>query len=85
MPTSATPDPLRENGESTRCLAASRRKGAGDGIDKTFANGGCGNWHRLAGQHMRPRWCSRAEPHCPPVPFCCARPKFLDGSMSLGQ
>jgi vitamin B12/bleomycin/antimicrobial peptide transport system ATP-binding/permease protein len=74
---------VRENGESIALLGGEQEER--DGIDKTFANV-LQRWARLAGQHMRTTLVSQGSSLIAPVvPLLLCAPKFLDGSMSLGQ
>ncbi|QIG97333.1 MULTISPECIES: ABC transporter ATP-binding protein/permease [unclassified Bradyrhizobium] len=74
---------LRENGESIALLGGEDEER--DGIDKTFANV-LRQWARLAGQHMRTTLVSQGSSLIAPVvPILLCAPKFLDGSMTLGQ
>jgi putative ATP-binding cassette transporter len=74
---------VRENGESIALLGGEQEER--DGIDKTFANA-MRQWARLAGQHMRTTLVSQGSSLIAPVvPLLLCAPKFLDGSMTLGQ
>jgi len=74
---------VRENGESIALLGGEEEER--DGIDKTFSNV-LRQWARLAGQHMRTTLVSQGSSLIAPVvPLLLCAPKFLDGSMSLGQ
>src|ERR1700704_899498 len=74
---------VRENGESIALLGGEEEER--DGIDKTFT-GVLRQWARLAGQHMRTTLVSPGSGLIAPVvPLLLCAPKFLDGSMSLGQ
>jgi putative ATP-binding cassette transporter len=74
---------VRENGESIALLGGEEEER--DGIDKTFGNV-LRQWARLAGQHMRTTLVSQGSSLIAPVvPLLLCAPKFLDGSMSLGQ
>src|SRR4030081_3298261 len=74
---------VRENGESIALLGGEQEER--DGIDKTFGKV-LRQWARLAGQHMRTTLVSQGSSLIAPVvPLLLAAPKFLDGSMSLGQ
>ena len=74
---------MRENGESIALLGGEEEER--DGIDKTFANV-LRQWARLAGQHMRTTLVSQGSSLIAPVvPLLLCAPKFLDGSMTLGQ
>ncbi|WP_165445725.1 ABC transporter ATP-binding protein/permease [Bradyrhizobium uaiense] len=74
---------VRENGESIALLGGETEER--DGIDKTFSNV-LRQWARLAGQHMRTTLVSQGSSLIAPViPVLLCAPKFLDGSMTLGQ
>ncbi len=74
---------VRENGESIALLGGEEEER--DGIDRTFANV-LRQWARLAGQHMRTTLVSQGSSLIAPViPLLLCAPKFLDGSMTLGQ
>ena len=74
---------VRENGESIALLGGEEEERSG--IDRTFA-GVLGRWARLTGQHMRTTLVSQGSSlFAPVVPVLLCAPKFLDGSMSLGQ
>jgi vitamin B12/bleomycin/antimicrobial peptide transport system ATP-binding/permease protein len=74
---------VRENGESIALLGGEDEER--DGIDKTFSNV-LRQWARLAGQHMRTTLVSQGSSLIAPVvPILLCAPKFLDGSMTLGQ
>jgi putative ATP-binding cassette transporter len=74
---------VRENGESIALLGGEQEER--DGIDKTFTNV-LRQWSRLAGQHMRTTLVSQGSSLIAPVvPVLLCAPKFLDGSMTLGQ
>jgi len=74
---------VRENGESIALLGGEEEENAG--IDRTFA-GVLSRWARLTGQHMRTTLVSQGSSlFAPVVPVLLCAPKFLDGSMSLGQ
>ena len=74
---------VRENGESIALLGGEEEERAG--IDKTFTNV-LRQWARLAGQHMRTTLVSQGSSLIAPVvPLLLCAPKFLDGSMTLGQ
>jgi len=74
---------VRENGESIALLGGEQEER--DGIDKTFTNV-LRQWSRLAGQHMRTTVVSQGSSLIAPVvPLLLCAPKFLDGSMTLGQ
>lgn len=74
---------VRENGESIALLGGESEER--DGINKTFAIV-LKQWANLAGQHMRTTVVSQGS-HliAPVVPLLLCAPKYLDGSMSLGQ
>ncbi|MBR0871813.1 ABC transporter ATP-binding protein/permease [Bradyrhizobium tropiciagri] len=74
---------VRENGESIALLGGEAEER--EGIDRTFSNV-LRQWARLAGQHMRTTLVSQGSNLIAPVvPLLLCAPKFLDGSMSLGQ
>jgi vitamin B12/bleomycin/antimicrobial peptide transport system ATP-binding/permease protein len=74
---------VRENGESIALLGGEEEER--DGIDKTFTRV-LRQWARLAGQHMRTTLVSQGSSLIAPVvPLLLCAPKFLDGSMTLGQ
>ncbi len=74
---------VRENGESIALLGGEEEER--NGIDKTFGNV-LRQWARLAGQHMRTTLVSQGSSLIAPVvPLLLCAPKFLDGSMTLGQ
>jgi vitamin B12/bleomycin/antimicrobial peptide transport system ATP-binding/permease protein len=74
---------VRENGESIALLGGEQEER--DGIDKTFGSV-LRQWARLAGQHMRTTLVSQGSSLIAPVvPILLCAPKFLDGSMSLGE
>src|ERR1700760_2865227 len=74
---------VRENGESIALLGGEEEERAG--IDNAFGNV-LRQWARLAGQHMRTTLVSRGSSLIAPVvPLLLCAPKFLDGSMTLGQ
>jgi len=74
---------VRENGESIALLGGEQEER--DGIDRTFSNV-LRQWARLAGQHMRTTLVSQSSSLIAPVvPLLLCAPKFLDGSMTLGQ
>src|SRR4051812_35931189 len=74
---------VRENGESIALLGGEDEER--DGINKTFGNV-LRQWARLAGQHMRTTLVSQGSSLIAPVvPLLLCAPKFLDGSMTLGQ
>ena len=74
---------VRENGESIALLGGEEEER--DGIDKTFTHV-LRQWARLAGQHMRTTLVSQGSSLIAPVvPLLLCAPKFLDGSMTLGE
>jgi putative ATP-binding cassette transporter len=74
---------VRENGESIALLGGEEEERAG--IDKTFGNV-LKQWARLAHQHMRTTLVSQGSSLIAPVvPLLLCAPKFLEGSMTLGQ
>jgi putative ATP-binding cassette transporter len=74
---------VRENGESIALLGGEQEER--DGIDKTFTKV-LHQWARIAGQHMRTTLVSQGSGLIAPVvPLLLCAPKFLDGSMTLGQ
>lgn len=74
---------VRENGESIALLGGEEEERSG--IDRTFA-GVLARWARLTGQHMRTTMVSQGSSlFAPVVPILLCAPKFLDGSMTLGQ
>src|SRR5215218_6626363 len=74
---------VRENGESIALLSGEDEER--DGIDRTFGDV-LRQWARLAGQHMRTTLVSQGSSLIAPVvPLLLCAPKFLDGSMTLGQ
>src|SRR5437899_3059462 len=74
---------VRENGESIALLGGEQEER--DGIERTFAKV-LRQWARLAGQHMRTTLVSQGSSLIAPVvPLLLCAPKFLDGSMTLGQ
>src|SRR5712672_1475645 len=74
---------VRENGESIALLGGEQEER--DGVDKTFTKV-LRQWARLAGQHMRTTLVSQGSSLIAPVvPLLLCAPKFLDGSMTLGQ
>jgi putative ATP-binding cassette transporter len=74
---------VRENGESIALLGGEAEER--DGIDKTFTKV-LRQWADLAGQHMRTTLVSQGSSMIAPVvPILLCAPKFLDGSMTLGQ
>jgi len=74
---------VRENGESIALLGGEEEERGG--IDRNFTNV-LRQWARLAGQHMRTTLVSQGSNLVAPVvPLLLCAPKFLDGSMTLGQ
>ncbi|MGO4439280.1 ABC transporter ATP-binding protein/permease [Rhizobium sp. RAF56] len=74
---------VRENGESIALLGGEEEER--NDLDKTFANV-IGQWALLAGQHMRTALISQGSSLIAPVvPILLCAPKFLEGSMTLGQ
>src|SRR5712675_2654197 len=74
---------VRENGESIALLGGEQEER--DGIDRTFTKV-LRQWARLAGQHMRTTLVPQGSSLIAPVvPLLLCAPKFLDGSMTLGQ
>lgn len=74
---------VRENGESIALLGGEQEER--DGIDRSFTKV-LQQWARLAGQHMRTTVVSQGSSLIAPVvPLLLCAPKFLDGSMTLGQ
>src|ERR1700759_516690 len=74
---------VRENGESIALLGGEEEERGG--IDRNFTSV-LRQWARLAGQHMRTTLVSQGSSLVAPVvPLLLCAPKFLDGSMSLGQ
>ncbi|WP_027555368.1 ABC transporter ATP-binding protein/permease [Bradyrhizobium sp. Cp5.3] len=74
---------VRENGESIALLGGEDEER--DGIDRNFSSV-LRQWARLAGQHMRTTLVSQGSSLVAPVvPLLLCAPKFLDGSMTLGQ
>ena len=74
---------VRENGESIALLGGEEEERSG--IDKSLTNV-LKQWARLCGQHMRTTVVSQGSNLIAPViPILLCAPKFLEGSMSLGQ
>lgn len=74
---------LRENGESIALLDGEEEERAG--IDRSFGNV-LRQWAKLAGQHMRTTIVSQGSSLIAPViPILLCAPKYLDGSMTLGE
>jgi vitamin B12/bleomycin/antimicrobial peptide transport system ATP-binding/permease protein len=74
---------VRENGESIALLGGEEEER--DGLDKNFTKV-LRQWSLLARQHMRTTLVSQGSNLIAPVvPLLLCAPKYLDGSMSLGQ
>jgi len=74
---------VRENGESIALLGGEEEER--NDLDKTFANV-LRQWALLARQHMRTTLVSHGSMLIAPVvPVLLCAPKFLEGSMTLGQ
>jgi putative ATP-binding cassette transporter len=74
---------VRENGESIALLGGEQEER--DGIDQTFSKV-LRQWARLAGQHMRTTLVSQGSSLIAPVvPLLLCAPKFLGGTMTLGE
>ena len=74
---------VRENGESIALLGGEEEERSG--IDKSLTNV-LRQWAKLCGQHMRTTIVSQGSNLIAPViPILLCAPKFLEGSMSLGQ
>jgi putative ATP-binding cassette transporter len=74
---------VRENGESIALLGGEKEER--DGIDRAFGRV-LRQWALLCGQHMRTTVVSQGSSLIAPViPILLCAPKFLDGSMTLGQ
>lgn len=74
---------VRENGESIALLGGEEEERSG--IDRTFGHV-LRQWALLTGQHMRTAVVSQgASLFAPVVPVLLCAPKFLEGSMSLGE
>jgi putative ATP-binding cassette transporter len=74
---------IRENGESIALLGGEEEERAG--IDRSFGQV-LREWTRICGQYMRTTIVSNGSSVIAPViPILLAAPKYLDGSMSLGQ
>ncbi|MGR9074664.1 putative ATP-binding cassette transporter [Rhizobium leguminosarum] len=74
---------VRENGESIALLGGEEEER--NDLDKTFANV-LKQWALLARQHMRTTLVSHGSMLIAPVvPVLLCAPKFLEGSMTLGQ
>jgi putative ATP-binding cassette transporter len=74
---------IRENGESIALLGGEDEERAG--VDRAFSNV-LRQWVRICGQHMRTTVVSNGSSMIAPViPILLAAPKYLDGTMTLGQ
>lgn len=74
---------VRENGESIALLGGEEEERAG--LDRAFGKV-LDEWRKLLGQHVRTTFVSQGSSVLAPVvPIILAAPKFLDGSMSLGE
>ncbi|UVD55081.1 ABC transporter ATP-binding protein/permease [Rhizobium sp. Pop5] len=74
---------VRENGESIALLGGEEEER--NDLDKTFGNV-LKQWAQLAHQHMRTTFVSHGSMLIAPVvPVLLCAPKFLDGSMTLGE
>ncbi|WP_136621475.1 MULTISPECIES: ABC transporter ATP-binding protein/permease [Mesorhizobium] len=74
---------VRENGESIALLGGEEEERSG--IDRNFGHV-LRQWALLTGQHMRTALVSQGSSlFAPVVPILLCAPKFLEGSMSLGQ
>lgn len=74
---------VRENGESIALLGGEEEER--NDLDKTFGNV-LRQWALLAHQHMRTTLVSQGSSlFAPVVPILLCAPKFLEGSMTLGQ
>jgi putative ATP-binding cassette transporter len=74
---------IRENGESIALLGGEDEERAG--IDRSFGSV-LRQWARICGQHMRTTIVSQGSSViAPAIPILLAAPKYLDGSMTLGQ
>src|SRR6185369_10619220 len=74
---------VRENGESIALLGGEEEERSG--IDKRFAHV-LRQWALLTGQHMRTALVSQGSSlFAPVVPVLLCAPKFLEGSMTLGE
>ncbi len=74
---------VRENGESIALLGGEEEERAG--LNRSFVDV-LRKWRALCGQHMRTTVVSHGSGIIAPVlPIILCAPKFLDGSMSLGQ
>ena len=74
---------VRENGESIALLGGEEEERSG--VDRNFGHV-LKQWALLTGQHMRTAVVSQGSSlFAPVVPVLLCAPKFLEGSMSLGQ
>jgi putative ATP-binding cassette transporter len=74
---------VRENGESIALLGGEAEERAG--LDRALSDV-LREWRALLGQHMRTTVVSQGSSLIAPViPIILSAPKFLDGSMSLGE
>jgi putative ATP-binding cassette transporter len=74
---------IRENGESIALLGGETEERAG--LDRSLREV-LRRWRHLCYQHMRTTVVSQSSAHLAPVvPVLLCAPKFLEGSMSLGQ
>jgi putative ATP-binding cassette transporter len=74
---------VRENGESIALLGGEEEERAG--LEGAFAKV-LREWRKLLGQHMRTTFVSQGSSVIAPViPIILAAPKFLEGSMTLGE
>jgi putative ATP-binding cassette transporter len=74
---------VRENGESIALLGGEKEERAG--MDQSLGQV-LRRWRHLCYQHMRTTIVSQGSAHLAPVvPVLLCAPKFLEGSMSLGQ
>ena len=74
---------VRENGESIALLGGEEEER--DGIDKNFTNVSAAMVAACPPAHAHHAGVAGIEPDCAVVPLLLCAPKFLDGSMSLGQ
>jgi putative ATP-binding cassette transporter len=74
---------VRENGESIALLGGEEEERAG--LDRALRKV-LGQWRELLGQHMRTTVVSQGSSLIAPViPIILSAPKFLDGTMTLGE
>src|SRR5262245_6931064 len=79
----ACPALLRENGESIAVLGGEEEER--NGVDGTFASV-LRNWQDVCTQMLRTTTVSQTSSFIAPIlPIILCAPKFLDGSMTLGQ